>query len=719
MRYFAIALGAFYALLTSLNGSITVEPVKLGNLFLDDEAVQVPITCEGIEVTWSCCDYFGERVSAGREVPKNKTAVITPEVTGAGYYELEIKELDGETVLSTIKTSFGILTRVDVDTMNASRFGVMTHFAQFHDQSVIPLIARAGIAHIRDEQYWNNIENPKGMFSYPVKFTDYVTKVTAHSITPLVVLNWANQFYDYEAGAFTAPHTDSGRLGYANYALNVLNKYPQIKAVEVWNEYNGGTFVTGPATTKKAFYYKKMLQQVYERVKPAHPEVKVVAGATIPVAHGFFKAIFDQGALSFCDAVSVHPYYKYPDQVVLALESLRELMGSNIKPIWATEFSDTVVDGDSDRHDTASYIAQIVTLMLSQGVERMYYYLIMDDRRFPLMGLVGSSPNLRGEFRPHPALIAYAVAARQFDRATYQSRFRTAPSVYAFRFERDAVQLSVLWSNRPLMVSLSADSALQVIDIMGRASTITPIGGRVDLGLTKDVQYVLGPVTSVAEIDNDLLADSVSGYSKTAGANGWHYGYATLDSTSSYDPAEFKPMTWGIWGSHSYRWLASGGYPFASGSNMHPSRSWAIRRWVSNISGTVSLSGLLSLGEGGDGVNIHIFVDGKEIYYQHLSPNQSINYDVPDVALEDGSKIDFTVNQADESSFDATNFTSTIIRQGFRVCCLSGKVQTSVILTCFGSTVWGRRVLSLPPNIRPHRVERKAFFCATSMATQG
>ena len=56
-------------------------------------------------------------------------------------------------------------------------------------------------------------------------------------------------------------------------------------------------------------------------------------------------------------------------------------------------------------------------------------------------------------------------------------------------------------------------------------------------------------------------------------------------------------------------------------------------------------------------------MDGNEVYNQHLSPNQAMNYNVPDVALEVGSKIDFTVNQAGESSFDATNFTSTIIRQ--------------------------------------------------------
>ena len=99
------------------------------------------------------------------------------------------------------------------------------------------------------------------------------------------------------------------------------------------------------------------------------------------------------------------------------------------------------------------------------------------------------------------------------------------------------------------------------------------------------------------------------------------------------------------------------------GNQMAPSGYWAIRRWVSNIAGSVSLSGYLGRGGQGDGVGIRIFVDGNEVYNQYLAPNQAMDYNVSDVVLEVGSKIDFTVNQWGESSFDATDFLSTIILQ--------------------------------------------------------
>jgi hypothetical protein len=60
---------------------------------------------------------------------------------------------------------------------------------------------------------------------------------------------------------------------------------------------------------------------------------------------------------------------------------------------------------------------------------------------------------------------------------------------------------------------------------------------------------------------------------------------------------------------------------------------------------------------------VRIFVDGKQVYRRNLSPSQSVNYSVPNIMITVGSKIDFTVNQRKESSFDATTFTSTIIRQ--------------------------------------------------------
>ena len=124
------------------------------------------------------------------------------------------------------------------------------------------------------------------------------------------------------------------------------------------------------------------------------------------------------------------------------------------KPIWVTEFG-LDASSEKERKAAASHLAQVAPLMLSAGVERTYYYLAMDDDLFPYRGLVGANGDLRGSFRPHPVLVAYAILIRQLSGAAYHSRFNTSPSTYALRFQRGAEQVSVLWSNHPVTVSLA------------------------------------------------------------------------------------------------------------------------------------------------------------------------------------------------------------------------------------------------------------------------
>ncbi|HEY5811447.1 MAG TPA: glycosyl hydrolase, partial [Terrimicrobiaceae bacterium] len=500
----------------------------------------------------------------------------------------------------------------------------------------------------------------------PQKFTAYMNAAAENALQPLIVLDWSNRHYDYEGGDFTLPHSDFGRNGYVNYVRNVLERYNgQIPFVEVWNEVNAGTFVAGPATTDKPGYYSLLLRETYRAIKSTHPSVKIIAGATVPIAHGFFKSLFEKESLPYLDAVSIHPYLNFPDSVALEISELRELIklynDGQTKPIWVTEFS-LDASSEADRDTAASHLAQIASLMLSEQVERMYYYLMTDDASFPFRGLFGDASDVRGAFRPHPALVAYATLIRQLGGAVFQHRFSTSPSTYALSFERGEEQVSVLWSNHPLTVSLATSSALVITDMMGGTSRKSPQDGSVSVELSKNVQYVIGPITSITEVDNDLLADSVSGYSKNVGENGWYYGYAKVGSNQTYRPSKFKEMTWGIWGSDNYRWLGKDEYLFASGSQMHPSTKWAIRRWVSNVAAKVTLFGLISRGEGGDGVNIRIFLDGNEIYNRDLLAGESISYSIPKVKVKIGSKVDFVLNPRGDNSFDATTFTSTILR---------------------------------------------------------
>ena len=173
---------------------------------------------------------------------------------------------------------------------------------------------------------------------------------------------------------------------------------------------------------------------------------------------------------------------------------------------------------------------------------------------------------------------------------------------------------------------------------------------------------------------NAVAFDSVADFSATQGESGWLYGYYDGDVANPFSPDDFEALTefnnnrWslqeGSGGFWTYLW-STGGHP--NGTTPIGGRQliehWAVRRWVSDVNGLLSLQGNLSKStgaHGGNGVVGHIFVDGIEVFSQHISgfDGVGINYSL-DVDISVGSIIDFAIDpfQASEA-VDSTTFTA-------------------------------------------------------------
>ncbi len=642
-----------------------VKPLQPGNIFLTTDVVEIPVGGSGDVVTWVARDFFGKIAAQGSVDLVGGSARIRPSVGAIGYFAMEMSEKRGGVVISNLTTNFAILTPIDGTLLDASRFGVHTHFAQGNSPALMPIMRRAGIVHFRDEQYWAHIELARGITSVPVQFSSFMGEAALHSIRPLLILNWANPHYDYDAGVYTAPHTDIGRQGFANYVLGLLNHYgPQVREIELWNEYNGGTFVKGPATTNRPHYYHRLLKAVHDTVKPIRPDVTVIAGATVPVAHGFLRDLFAQGAMPYLDAISVHPYGRDPEAVELDVAGLRALiLAANngvAKPIWATEFS-MDAKAESDRANAASYLVRMLVCLLTGGVERMYYYHLQDDAGFPFRGLVGGFDAIKGSFVPNPAFVAYANAIRQLSGWTPAGRIADlASTTYVYRFTKDGATRYVAWATAPTSLQMTARGPVSVIDLMGNSVAGATSGptGLENIGL--DPVFIDGEISGFVEGINPVLADSVAGYSDRQGHLGWSYGSASIPPGGAFRVEHFRPMTWNIWKQDNYRWLGSAEFQYIGSSVVHPGADAAVRRWISKTKATVKLTGTLGRGPGGDGVGISIYVDGASRMELILGPSQAQSYEVPNVNISPGTVIDFVVNDRAENSFDSTEFTSRI-----------------------------------------------------------
>lgn len=540
-------------------------------------------------------------------------------------------------------------------------FGVQTHFGQGAKPALVGKLTEGGIADVRDELYWEIVEPQAGQFQWPAAYDTFMSTLHAAGIAPLVELTFENGRYD---GGQT-PYTAAGFAGYARYATTLLEHYPEVRAVEVWNEYNG-SFAKGPATQDRAGTYTRMLGAAYDAIKASHPDVTVVGGGTAGVPLPYFEKIFAAGGLAKMDAVSIHPYRTdFPpeglEDQIAALRALMTRYGGGDKPIWVTEIGWGVRppaangDIDIDPNRQAAFLVRAFTLLVSAGVHHVYWYQFRDDSSGATMGLVQSDGTTA-----RPAFAALRTLNDQLRTARFVARDATAPDFYSLRFTTAAgATRRVLWSLTPVTINLPAGST--AVDMTGGAI------GSGALTLAEEPIYVTGNVGGLPSASSAYtpVTDAEAAFSSTQGGFGWSYG------TYQGAATDFQPLTLfrvtdfkEEWADNAYRSLSLTAF------DQHPSRSGntpiaAVRRWTSTVDGRIRLSGRFRVDPRGDGVRARILIDGQLAYTANLGPATSIlgEFDFTrDVHV--GTRIDFAIDPgaANQIDHDATQTSIAIER---------------------------------------------------------
>jgi hypothetical protein len=546
------------------------------------------------------------------------------------------------------------------------RFGVMTHFAQGWDPSWISLIAQGAVPGVRDELYWQTVEPERGKFVFPDSYERYMAELNKKNISPLIVLSFDNSNYDQGL----TPYTDEGIEAYARYAVEVLRHYgKQIKAVEIWNEYNG-TFCRGPAARDRAGTYLLMLRTAYAAIKRERPDVIVVGGGTSGIPMPYWEELLAGGGLAFMDVLSVHPY-RYdspPEGLETDLAAFQDLVkkynGGKPKPVWVTEIgwgtksSAAVGDLAIDDDTLAKFLVRAYTLLLSADVQRIYWYLFRDYQQFN-MGLVRDD----AQRTPKPAYVALAAMIQQLRGANFVTREKTPEDIYSLVFARPSgEEVRVLWSLKPTTVA--ASGVTKAADINGK-----PIGVTSQLYLDDSPIFVTGPLKGLPvppATKEIVLADSLRDFSSAQG-NEWSYGVFIGGSTTFIPLPNYVITDW------AKTW--TGRYPYISltASDQHPSTMGAtpvsaVRRWKSNYAGPVRITGHFRCGTQGDGVGVSILVDGQRRFRKLLGGGNGNpvveSFDFIQT-VRPGTIVDFSVDPgpAADINYDATTVYVTISKE--------------------------------------------------------
>jgi hypothetical protein len=348
-----------------------------------------------------------------------------------------------------------------------------------------------------------------------------------------------------------------------------------------------------------------------------------------------------------------------------------------------TEFS-TRAHGPDGSADVARYLVKHATISLSEGAERIFWYLMRDYAQFDTMGLVAAPDSPVGHYAPAPAYAVYAILIRQLGVATPGGREPTDPRTRLYRFSGPGGETRVAWSSDGTThLALSTPAAIDVMDMMGNVEPRQPRDGVVDVEVGNDPIYIRGRVTGVRESGREpLLADSILNFTDgPAPSDSWSYGAYVCprpvgqgDCLASYDPAALAPLTWQAdawawaWRSPNFRDLV------VATDNAHPSmrndhQVWAVRRWTAKKGGKIDLVGLARRQAGkGDGTIALILIDGKPLWQQPLgaagAPEEQHFALTADV--KPGSHLDFVVTPGPGADLndDSTEFTVRISGDG-------------------------------------------------------
>jgi hypothetical protein len=236
---------------------------------------------------------------------------------------------------------------------STSFYGIGTHFGQFSRSDMtggnmtaqLDLIAAAGFTAIRDECYWSDVEQQRGVYTFPAQVDAYIAAAHARGLQVLLLLNYNNPLYAPHAGSQMT--TDSNRAAYVRYCEEVVKRYAPlgVKHFELWNEPNLPMFWD---PVPNASDYVKMVKAAYPAIKKIDSTVTVIGCATSPLEGqpapnipwtNFITGVVKDSGLQYMDAVSFHQYRvdKIPETWLAAdVQTGLQLIG-NARPLWLTE----------------------------------------------------------------------------------------------------------------------------------------------------------------------------------------------------------------------------------------------------------------------------------------------------------------------------------------------------------------------------------------------
>jgi hypothetical protein len=329
---------------------------------------------------------------------------------------------------------------------------VNTHFDQGWPLADFAKVSDSGADAIRDTITWGKVEQRPGDYEFTSKNSGYVDAACKRSIPVLLMIAPRNKLYDGGMAVFSP----AGQIALARYAGKLVDRFPCVIGIEIGNEINTASN-KWPDSVHKPAMYVSMLRAVRQELNRHPRRVALIGGSSIGVSVDFHARLFAAGELPLIDAVAVHPYIKNPELLPGQFAKLRSAMAAYGPPkaIWATEFGNYYKSSD----DAPPHALKVMTIMSAAGVQRAFWYALVDEPWYPNMGLYKGAAG-------KPGLDTYRIVLRRLLPSGNAHRIASKnPSSFVYRFGNGPY---VMWGfGEPLHLP----SGARVFDARGHGIT--------------------------------------------------------------------------------------------------------------------------------------------------------------------------------------------------------------------------------------------------------
>ncbi len=547
---------------------------------------------------------------------------------------------------------------------SAISFGVATHFQQGWPISALDTARQIGATTVRDEIAWKDVERTSGTYDFSATNVRYLDDVNRAGLAVTLLLQGGNPLYDQ---GYT-PYTDASRAAFARYVVAVLDRFPSVSTIEIGNEFNAQNFVTGPVQSagypERQAYYAKLLKAVYDAVKARHPDVKVLGGAAHSIPVGYYKALFDAGALSSMDGLVIHPYTTEPEQFAKQIAILRGAMGTRPLPIHVTEFAREV----DSAAETAAYLVKMTAALAEAKVASADWYALRQEGPvnapwYKQVGLSRQDGTLTDVGRAYRMMAARVLAAGPAQRVSVDD------FTYAYLF---GDRTMVIWGAPR---DLSFDGTAQFLNTRGEdIGRPTQIDPNEPIVIVASQPIVLGSNLRLGT--TSLVADSFDQFDYTYARTSndavgrWSY-YDYSVSRKLFEPltglggGEISASAWTPYISDLYRRplgiTAESLTPANFGSDTAPNSYRTVLRYVFDADQRVQVSASWDIAAAStDGVDITIALNGATL--ESRVAKGVTRSDLRDIVVHRGDRIDFLVGPNISASGDSVRYRVKISR---------------------------------------------------------